>query len=668
MKTVKVPQQLFRAATIEPGSIDAKNKTLRMSISSDVPYKRYDYWNDEEYYEVLDHSPSGMDESRLKAGLPILFNHDRNQHLGRATSFSNDGHKCSVDVKFSESDFAQGKMRDAIAGVLPDTSVGYTVEDDGECIDAKDGIPVYRFKWQIYEASLVTVPADISVGVGRQRSKPSGDPREISITDQKEIVDLSLENENKDSQQRENRTTENETPEMKKKNLKFREADTGANATSGSAPNLQVVRDESETAANTKQLKRIADILDLAKHFADKGLAGRQIDTSDLANEYIRSGKTCAEFQDAVVRGSNFKPAKIVTDNPDANKIGMEAKDLEKYSIVRAINCLASKRPLDGVEKAAHDAHVKLTGRETEGIGFWIPQDVLSFNRGGVSEQVRALFTNVYNAAGAFVNTDLLAGSLIELLRNKLTVMRMGARSLSGLNGNVAIPLQSGGATASWLAENATIAESTQTVGQLGLTPHRLGASTSYTYQLLAQSSVDVENFVREDLMRVLAIAKDLAAIAGTGVSGQPLGILNTTNLSTSVTFANAQTMLYSDALIFENNVAINNADLGKLGYLTTPTVRKNAKSVAEIAAANSNPVWKNDIVNGFTAFASNQVPTATSVIFGNWDDLIIADWAGSQVIVDPYSLSLQGQVRVVMQQLCDNGLRHAKSFSVSTN
>lgn len=652
MKIVKVPQQLFRAATIEPGSIDAKNKTLRMSISSDVPYKRYDYWNDEEYYEVLDHSPSGMDESRLKAGLPILFNHDRNQHLGRATSFSNDGHKCSVDVKFSESDFAQGKMRDAIAGVLPDTSVGYTVEDDGECIDAKDGIPVYRFKWQIYEASLVTVPADISVGVGRQRDKPSGDPREISIADKKENVDLSLENENKDSQQRENRTTEKQKAMPEQAELEK------------NAPDIKVI----EANTNQVQLKRISDILDLAKHFADKGLGGRPIDTSDLANEYIRSGKTCAEFQDAVVRGSNFKPAKIVTDNPDANKVGMDAKDLEKYSIVRAINCLASKRPLDGVEKAAHDAHVKLTGRETEGIGFWIPQDVLSFNRGGVSEQVRALFTNVYNAAGAFVNTDLLAGSLIELLRNKLTVMRMGARSLSGLNGNVAIPLQSGGATASWLAENATIAESTQTVGQLGLTPHRLGASTSYTYQLLAQSSVDVENFVREDLMRVLAIAKDLAAIAGTGVSGQPLGILNTTNLSTSVTFANAQTMLYSDALIFENNVAINNADMGKLGYLTTPTVRKNAKAIAEISAANSIPVWKNDMVNGFTAFASNQVPTATSVIFGNWDDLIIADWAGSQVIVDPYSLSLQGQVRVVMQQLCDNGLRHAKSFSVSTN
>lgn len=650
VKKIKVPQQLRREASIERDTIDPEKKTLRMSISSDVPYLRYDYWNDEEYFEILDHTKGGIDESRLKAGLPILFNHKRDAHLGRATSFANDGHKCTVEVAFSDSEFAQEKMRDAMSGVLPDTSVGYQIEDEGECIGAKDGIPIYKFKWSPYEASLVTVPADISVGVGRHRNKPEGEPQEILISDKKDEKILA-------PILKPDKTRITEKP--MEKTAEQIEAETKARE----ATKVEVVKERGEAVATER--KRVSDITDLSKHFAMNGLAGRKIDTSVLAGEFIRDGKTCSEFQDAVVRG-NFKEAVFV--NPEESKIGMEQRDLETYSIVRAINRLASKKPLDGVEKAAHDAHVKLTGRETEGIGFFIPHDVMSYVRGGVSNQLRTLFTNVYSAAGAFVGTDLMAGSLIELLRNKLAVVKMGARTLSGLNGNVAIPLQSGGATASWLAENATIAESAQAVGQLGLTPHRLGASTSYTYQLLAQSSVDVENFVREDLMRVLAIAKDLAAIAGTGVSGQPLGILNTTNLSTSVTFANAQTMLYTDALIFENNVALNNADLGKLGYLTTPTVRKNAKAVAEISAANSTPVWKNDQVNGFQAFATNQVPTATSVIFGNWDDLILADWAGSQVIVDPYSLSLQGQVRVVMQQLCDNGLRHSKSFSVSTN
>lgn len=652
-KTIRIPKQLSRAGEMREETVAGK-KAKRISISSDVPYKRYDWMAGEEYYEVLSHDPGDIDDSRLKLGLTALFNHVRDSHLARATGYNNDGHRLDVgtidDLIWSESDFAQTKKRDVENGSLVGTSVGYAILDDGTPMGEKDGIPVYKFKWAPHEFSFCTIEADSTVGAGRQRSEPpTDDLQEIVISEN--IPLASLKNETTTSQQREIRTTEKPTmPEP-------------------TAPEIKVDVAAERNESMLAERKRVADIQNLYVHFRDNGIAGGQpIDTGDLAQTMIREGKTAGEFQTAVVTGHNFKAVKVVADDPNAGKVGMEDKDMERYSIVRAINCLAQKRGLDGVEKAAHDAHVKLTGRETEGIGFFIPQDILSFNRAGLSQQVRALFTNVYSAAGAFVNTDLLAGSLIELLRNKMGVVQMGARSLTGLVGNVAIPLQSGGATASWLSENATISESTQTVGQLGLTPHRLAGSTSFTYQLLAQSSVDVENFVREDLMRVLAIAKDLAAIAGTGASGQPLGILGTSNLSTSVTFANAQTMLYADALSFENNVALNNADLGKLGYMTTPTVRKNAKATAEIAAANSIPIWKNNMVNGFQAFATNQVPTATSVIFGNFDDLILASWAGMSVIVDPYSLSLQGQVRVVMQELCDNGLRHSKSFSVSTN
>lgn len=656
---IKVPQTLNRGGT----AVVSEDGTMRLSISSNEPYERYDFWNDQSYMEVLDHSEDGVDLSRLKNGAALLYNHDRDMMLGTLSDPECIDGRCYVTARISKAPDVESYRVKIGEGILKDTSIGYSLKDEGEEIGkTKEGIPILKFKFAIHEASLVSIPADPTVGVGRQRSKPDGEPKEITISSKSPLA--SLKNETTDSHQREN--SQESEKQMKLRQRLF-EADNGANATTGTTPKIDVAAERNESMLAER--KRVADIQNLFVHFRDNGIAGGQpIDTGDLAQKMIADGKTAAEFQTAVVTGHNFKAVKVVADDPNAGKVGMDTKDMERYSIVRAINSLAQKRGLDGVEKAAHDAHVKLTGRETEGIGFFIPQDVLAFNRGGVTEQVRALFTNVYAAAGAFVNTDLLAGSLIELLRNKMGVVRMGARSLTGLNGNVAIPLQSGGATASWLSENATISESTQTVGQLGLTPHRLAGSTSYTYQLLAQSSVDVESFVREDLMRVLAIAKDLAAIAGTGVSGQPLGILNTTNLSTSVTFANAQTMLYADALAFENNVALNNADLGKLGYMATPTVRKNAKATAEISAANSVPIWKNDQVNGFQAFATNQVPTATSVIFGNWDDLILAAWAGMQVIVDPYSLSLQGQVRVVMQELCDNGLRHSKSFSVSTN
>ncbi len=433
---------------------------------------------------------------------------------------------------------------------------------------------------------------------------------------------------------------------------------------------VEVVREAARKEGAKLEQERTQKIQDLAKHFREKGLAGRKIETNLLAEEMIREGKSVDDFRNRAMDGA-FPDAVAIQTKDNAASEGMKEKDISRYSVVRAMRCLSvAGGKLDGLEGEMSTEFIRAHSLSSTPTSFYIPFDVMRAPGPGTrgAALTRALATNVFSAAGALVGTELLGGSMIELLRNKMYTVAMGARILSGLVGNIDIPKQTGGATASWLSEQATVSESNQTVGQLQLTPHRLSAATAFTNQLLSQASVDVENFVREDLMKVIALARDLAAIAGTGNSGQPLGILNTTGLSTSVTFANAQTMLYADALAFENNVAINNADLGSLGYMTTPTVRKNAKATAEISAANSIPIWKDNMVNGYPARATNQVPTATSVIFGNWNDLILADWAANQVIVDPYSLSLQGQVRIVMHQLCDNGLRHPTSFSVSTN
>lgn len=641
---IKVPETLTRAAEISVTG-EGEQKAFSMSISSDVPYKRYDWWNDKEYWEVLDHK--GMDETRLKAGLPILFNHDRDQHLGRATKYENDGKKCTVsEIIWSGSEFAQQKKKDAETGALPTTSVGYRLLDEGVCIGEKDGLPVYKFKFEPFEGSLVTVPADTTVGVGRDaaeierlRSLPGN---LIAIHLQKEV-----------------------DPETEKGHTQPTQTKAMAEQTTAEKPQIDVSKERNEAVAAERS--RVSSIQATSRHFAEKGLGGRKIDTAELAAKCIAEGKTEQEFRNMVMDGNFAEVKPVETTTPE---IGMSSKEKRSFSLVRAMGCLARKQPVDGLEKEASDAHAKLIGREAQGLEFFIPQDVWRARAfpNGISEHQRALFTNVFTGAGALVGTDLLGASLIELLRNQMFVVAMGARTLSGLKGNVAIPRQTGGATASWLAEDSTATRTQQTVGQLNLVPHKLMAATAYTQQLLQQSSVDVENFVRQDLMAVIAIERDRAAINGSGVSGEPLGILGLgTQLSTPVTLASAESLTYAKALEFETNVALNNAATGKLGYMTSIRSRSNAKTLAEIQSTNSNPVWKNDTVNGYPARATNQMPTATGVLFGNWDDLILADWADTSVLVDPYSLSLQSQISVVMQMLCDNGVRHTKSFSKGT-
>lgn len=180
-KKIAVCKQLTRAGVIERDGDDGSK--LRISISSNTPYKRYDWMADEYYWEVLSHAPGDVDTERLKAGLPILFNHKRDSHLARATKFENDGSKIIVtDLIWSESKDAQDKLKDVIKGALPDTSVGYQLIDDGIAVGVKDGMPIYEFKWAPYEASIVTIPADISVGVGRD-SRNKDDYREMEIVE-----------------------------------------------------------------------------------------------------------------------------------------------------------------------------------------------------------------------------------------------------------------------------------------------------------------------------------------------------------------------------------------------------------------------------------------------------------------------------------------------------
>jgi HK97 family phage major capsid protein len=162
----------------------------------------------------------------------------------------------------------------------------------------------------------------------------------------------------------------------------------------------------------------------------------------------------------------------------------------------------------------------------------------------------KALNETQFSYGGALVGTNVLMSSMIELLRNKPLVSQMGAMSLSGIVGNVAIPAQSGGATTYWLSETGSGTESDQQFAQLGLTPKRLVGDTAYSKELIAQTDLSVEGLVRDDLTRVLAIAKDLAALYGTGGS-QPLGLTNTVGVN-STTFGGTATRQAGIALLSE--------------------------------------------------------------------------------------------------------------------
>ena len=432
---------------------------------------------------------------------------------------------------------------------------------------------------------------------------------------------------------------------------------------------------EDLTLVKNSERERIANIDAIAADHGDvKELVA-------LRKEAIEKDWTPERFGNEVLKRKATKVVDISRDT-ESGLVGMSTQDTKEYSLMRAIQSMIQYGKLDGIEKEASESVRKLAGNDVkhDRNSFSIPGDVLATRMSPINPEYRrqimakraagdGLTTDTFGYGGALVPTNLLGSSMIELLRNQPLVAQLGARTLSGLQGNIAIPKQSGGATAYWVAPHGGSTTSKQGTAQLTATPHALTAETSYEKELMFQSSIDVENFVREDIIQVLSIEKDRAAINGAGDTGEPLGILNLSGLSTAVTFGGAATL--AKAVSFETNVASNNALKGQCAYLTTPATRGAWKGIAQ---ATNYPrfLWEigangAGLVNGYRAEATNQVPS-NKVIFGNWNDFIFFEWAGIDVVVDLVTLASYRQIRIIISLWCDMGSRHPASFCISSD
>jgi hypothetical protein len=290
--------------------------------------------------------------------------------------------------------------------------------------------------------------------------------------------------------------------------------------------------------------------------------------------------------------------------------------------------------------------------------------------RRGVPQYRAGLDTKTSTKGIELVFTE--AGSFIELLRNRAMVAQLGATLLPGLQGNVAFPRQTGAATLVWVTENpgADVAESNVTLDQVLLSPKTAQATTSYSRQLLAQSVIDVDGLVMDDLAAVNALGVDLAALHGTGAP-QPTGIYSATGVN-SVAFGGSVT--YQKLVDMETEVASDNADIGTMAYLATPQARGKGKVTPELSGQLSQAIWRGSEVNGYRAEVTNQLKKNLGVgtnehglVFGVWSQLLIGEWGTLELITDPYRLKKQGMIEVTSFLMADVAIRHGESFCKAT-
>lgn len=413
------------------------------------------------------------------------------------------------------------------------------------------------------------------------------------------------------------------------------------NVTENSVPMSATVEIKPEDV-RAQERKRITEI---------RSIASRH-NLNDIADAAINDGVSAEEFGSrALAEIAKRDSSKVKAVKDSDGDLGLSDKEIREFSIHRAIRDIAAGRGLQGLEKEASIAAAKRYGRDLVQHQFLIP-----------SEVARRDMTAGTSADGGYT-VQTTVGPLIPLLRNKMVTAQAGVVPMNGLVGNVSLPKHSAAGTAYWTAETGAPTESQQTLGQVSLTPRRCAAFTDVSKQLLAQSSIDAEAFVRNDISSILAVALDKAVIEGSGSSNQPTGVLNTSGIG-SVTFGAAPT--WAKVVSFETALKTANADIGATKWITTPGVLGKWKTTVKVSGY---PVFlcEENMSNGYEMLITNQV-SSNKVLFGVWNQAVLGTWAGISVLVDPYSLATSGLVRLVADVYADVGVLQAGAFVASTD
>jgi hypothetical protein len=357
----------------------------KISFSSEYPYER---WFGT---EILDHKPSSIRMDFMKSGrAPLLMGHDQRLVIGVIESVSIDSKDKMgrAEVRFSRSDFAEEKLRDVDDGILVNVSTGYRVH---EMVLEKqsDAGDTYRITdWEPLEASLVGIPADPSVGVGRQAS-----PNELEVRSPHiEQVDT--------------------PPPQGKGKTMTQEKDPAAD------PNAAT----KVTAIEAEKQRREA-IINLCK--------ANRID-SRVEARWIQDGaalETVAkEILDVMEERCKQRPT-------GAAELGLSRSDTQKYSILRAMRVLRwghldpKFRSEAAFELECSAAVGKKLNRGDGASSILIPTDVLSRPIDPAIAN-RAMATTPGSKGGYMVNVENMG--FIDILRNRSVAMRWAARTALG--------------------------------------------------------------------------------------------------------------------------------------------------------------------------------------------------------------------------------------------
>jgi HK97 family phage major capsid protein/HK97 family phage prohead protease len=577
------------------------------SISSEDPYRRW-FGN-----EILDHGPGAIDLARAADGLPLLYGHDRytaDTLIGRAENVRVESRRLKADLRFFSDEESQ-KVAVKVREGHREMSIGYRV-DEMMLESTEDDNDIYRVtRWTPFEASIVAVPADATVGVGRQFQTTAAPP---AATARKGAI------------------------------MQEQTAQAGAPA------------DIRAQAPQHSDMERVSELLALGEKYA-------QYVTQKDVSEAIRGQKSVEAFKDFIL-------ARMEASASGAKQmqIGMGSSEVRRYSLFRAVEAAINKDwSKAGLERECSEATAQLFGRAPE--GFFVPMDVLlsrDFNVGTATEAGNLVATGVradlWNDAlrNALV-MPRLGARVLTGLRDSLSIPRKATASTLGTLTEIGSAAETAPATAALSLAPKRVGAFVE-VSKQAIIQGVMDVESMIRDDLLAGAAVQIEylaingNGTSPQHTGIRNTTGIGTVVAGT--NGAAPTWAHIVDLETTVASANAEPDTRAGYLL-------NAKTRGKLKQTSRGTNLEMiwAQYGNDFPLNNYRVAVTQNVPSNLTKGTSTTV-CSSAIFSSDWSQEVLAFFGAPDVTVDPYSKADTGQVKITLSQFADSGVRQPGCFA----
>ncbi|EBM3353172.1 major capsid protein [Salmonella enterica] len=648
MKQYRRDLTVSAPAFVESGD----DRIVELAFSSEAPYSRiYTDQNGDpvELKEILVHDKDAVDLDVLNDKASLLFNHEFDNHIGvvvpGSARIDEDGVGRAL-VKFSQVGQLANETYDKVKeGTMSKVSVGYTVLEGHA--DFSKGV-YFVTKWQPYEISIVSVPADSSVGVGRSLNTSVDEPanneekreveveteikpeEEIRSEENKEQEELNNEESNSGTGDRSDRSEiveeEKVTPEetrSEEENENSEELNTDTQESDDERQNntetgeeekpVEVEKPFERSQEDTDEIRAIGKHLNISEDEIQRAIEDKEITVESFKQRALNN----------ITESKTFAKGK--------NNMTDTIKTLEnRFDLSVAMRSLAEGKALNGAEAEYSQEMARKAaqrGRAQRGNSVFVPTSALA------------------PVAGTEIRND----SFVELLMKKSVLGSLGVNVLSGLTAPIAVPRMSEGALDAFgfVAENGVSQNSDVKFDNVPMSLHTFTGGVPVTRQAML-TMPNIGALIAEHILKASRIKLEQAILSAGANANARDGIVKQLTDAGLVT----ETALTYKAFLAEiAKLTDAGVDEAAIKFAMRGALKADLASTLRDEGVSGYIIGENDKLANRPVHSSG-VLEAGQILVGDFSAITIGEWEGLEIDLDDTTFRSQGAI--VPRVWCD--------------